>query len=392
MIAVALGLLLAPASTVTVEDRTEARGRIVAAGEGAADLETQPTVRLDVRGRHGADTLALAVAPRLVLTRPEGSSVRGEALALASLRLDVERRRVRVLAQQAFAYGAVSAGTLLVQPRTAPGEVPASPFPFPLDGRVLFTLLSSQSAVGVGYALSPRLAVSASASYFVYGGPDPESRRQLALSSGPSAEARLDAHLTRRDDAAAVVGARYTRLQFELQPGPSSSQGFGEARLRHRFSRLTWAEAGAGATVQAVEGFATSLYPSGDAALVTAFQQRSAHGELAFVARTGPWLNIFTGAVSQRVEGIVAARWVFGRNTLFAESAAQSTVGVTGVGEYRLLLGSAGYGRALSRQLSVDVGVRAGVQEVETCAARAEVLQLSAVVGLRYAAVPWRLR
>ena len=64
---------MAPSSTITVEDRTEARTRSTA-GSNAGDVETDPSLKYSALWGGGHDGFTLAYQPRILYTDFTGAS------------------------------------------------------------------------------------------------------------------------------------------------------------------------------------------------------------------------------------------------------------------------------------------------------------------------------
>jgi len=169
-----------------------------------------------------------------------------------------------------------------------------------------------------------------------------------------------------------------------------SVRGYGEARIRHHWTRLASTELAIGGVVAFQQeqldatraGVTTATTPYPTAELLTtvstnpvqpatnAGQQPTVHGQLIAIARVQPWIDIFDGTVVQRAEGILGALSTEGRNTYRAELVGHYVIPTdASPGRYRFLYGEVDYARQMNRTFAIDFGARGGAESTsEVCA------------------------
>lgn len=397
--------LLAPESTVAVVDRTETRARIVD-GAPAADVETNPSLTYRLRARRGRLGATVAYAPRLVLTWPGDGTTRFEHVQGARVGFENRGERVRYGLLALGSYGDASAATLFVQPAwTGEGALEA-PAPLPLDARVSLRFVSLQGAVSTGHTFDRRTDLLLTASYFVYGGPEPEAQVLLPFQTGPGIDAVVRRAISRTEDVFVGVNARQRDVTLAAGDGaggvttaggPWTAVGGGELRYRMRVGRRSsWGIMGGVSAAAEEELPARSVrvraLPSGEVDVRVGFDSRFAQTEWAASVRVGPWVNLFTGELATRFEGLTAFRARWGRTALGLEGAALfAPSGLSARGtDYRLFYGQLVGRHAVSRTWTVDGGVRLGVQRVNDPFITSDILQPYGFLGVTYS--PWPLR
>jgi hypothetical protein len=424
--------ILAAATTLTFADRTEVRGRATsgtAAGtDESADVETDPEVRLRVRGHHDDDELQLYYTPRLILSHaaydvcgpssPTAScgllpnvgstyvtSPTPEILNGGGVTLRHQHARTAIALIEQASYGTIDAGSLLNEPAWTGTDAPPPIFPLAKYPDIQLELVTSYGGLSFYEQLSPRMDLQANASFGVYGGPDNASRATFPLTESPGLQLTLEYSLTRRDDLVFSVGADYTTVTTYVgtQPGfmpspaapqdvaPSSQQfsvrGYGEVRTRHRWSRDATTELGLGgvgayqqeqpaATLPGVISV-TTPYPMAEflTTVGTAPTQpsKTVRTQLVVVGRVQPWIDIFDGTVVERAEGALGLITTAGNHTFRGEVAGHYVIPTdSSPGRYRFLYGELDYARRLGQALAIDLGVRGGAESTsEVCAASA---------------------
>ena len=195
--------ILAAASTLTFADRTELRGRdtsgSVAGTDQSADLETDPEIRLRVRGNHDDDEFQLYYTPRLILSHlaydlcgpSSGSQSCGvlpnvgatsvnkptpELLNGGGLLYRHQHGRTAIALIEQATYGTVDAGSLLNEPLWTGTDAPPPIFPLAKYPDIQLELVTSYGGVSFYEQVTPRVNFQANASFGVYGGPDNASR------------------------------------------------------------------------------------------------------------------------------------------------------------------------------------------------------------------------
>ena len=425
--------LLAVASTLTFADRTEVRGRdtsgSVAGTDQSIDAETDPDLRLKVRGNHDDDELSLYLTPRLILSHV-AYDLCGPSTATASCGLlpnigstyadkptpeilyagGVSYRHTHGRTSISFieqaTYGTVDAGSLLNEPLWTGGDAPPQIFPIPKYPDIQLQLVTSYGGLSFYQQVTPRIDFQANVSFGVYGGPDNASRATFPLTESPELQLKLENAVSHVDDFILTAGGGYTAVSTYLGPepgfapgprtpedvAPSSPQysvrGYGEARLRHRWARHAQTEFALGGVVafQQEQNDATSPivttvttpYPTAELSTMVGTPPapqptRTPHSQLIVVARVQPVIDIFDGTIVERADGILGGTTTCGSNTYRVEVVGQYVVPTdSSPGRYRFLYGELDYARQLSPVMAFDVGVRAGAEttaEVTTCAA-----------------------
>jgi hypothetical protein len=426
--------LLAAASTLTFADRTEVRARdtsgSLAGTDQSADLESDPELRLRVRGNHDDDELQLYYTPRLILSHfayslcgpsteatqcgplpnvggSYASAPTPEILNGGGVSFKHQHGRTAVALIEQATHGTVDAASLLNEPLWTGAEAPPPIFPIAKYPALQLELVTSYGGVSLYEQLTPRLDLQASVSVGVYGGPDNASRATFPLTESPGVQLKLEGSVTRLDDLAISAGADYTAVTTYTgvvpgyAPGPGapfdvapaspqySVRGYGEARARHRWSRLATTEiAGGGVaafqqqqplTTSPAVTSATTPYPMAEIVTTvgaSAAPQPAAHAELVAIARVQPWIDIFDGTLVERAEGVVGAIGALGLDTYRAEIVGHYVVPTdSSPGRYRLLYGELDYARQVDPAFSVDFGARAGAEaegEVYACSGSTE--------------------
>jgi hypothetical protein len=410
--------LLAAASTLAFVDRTELRARDTggdAAGtDQSADLETDPELRLRVRFDHDDGDFQLFYAPRLILSHfayhlcgpssetlgpsscPDlpnvgASYVRSPTLELLNgggLSFRHQHARTAIAVTEQATYGTIDAGSLLNQPVWMGGEQPPPVFPIPRFPDIQLKLVTSYGAVAFYEQVTRRIDFQANVSFGVYGGPDNASRLIFPLTESPGLQLKLEDSIAHQDDLIFSAGVDYTSVSTYGGPlpqidgygaspavaaNPSSVRGYGEARLRHRWSRRTTTELGLGAVVSYQEAQndptsatltnTTTPYPTAELLTTTTFSPIGGHGQFFAAGRVAPWIDIFDGTVVERAEASLGALSTVGKNTYRAELVGHYVIPTSGSpGRYRFLYAEVDYARRATSTLFFDVGARGGAE------------------------------
>lgn len=420
--------LLAAATTLTFADRTELRGRdtsgSVAGTDQSADLETDPDIRLKVRGNHDNDVFELYYTPRLILSHFAydlcGPSTMGtscgdlpnvgtsyvnkptpEILNLGGVSYKHVHKRTAIAFLEQASYGTIDAGSLLHEPLWTGVDAPPPIFPIARYPDIQLELVTSYGGISFYQQVTPRIDFQFNLSFGVYGGPNNQSRATFPLTESPGLQLKLEDSINHVDDLSISIGADYTAvttyvgLEPGYAPGPRSPEyvapaspqfsvrGYGEVRLHHRWSRVASTEIAVGAvaayqqeqvdnTLPVVTDLATP-YPTGEiqTTVSTGEGHDNRHTQLIAIARVAPWLDIFDGTITQRAEGILGAIAASGANTYRAEIVGHYVIPTdSSPGRYRFLYGELDYARQVGKTLSFDFGVRGGAEstaEVNNC-------------------------
>lgn len=421
--------LLAVASSLTFADRTEVRGRETSGGvagtDQSADVETDPELRLKVRGNHDDDEFQLYYTPRLILSHlaydlcgpstatnacgplpnvgaSYANSTTPELLNGGGLLFKHQHGRTAFAIIEQGTFGTVDAGSLLNEPLWTGTDAPPPIFPIAKYPDIKLELVTSYGGISFYEQVTPRIDFQANVSFGVYGGPDNQSRATFPLTESPGVQLKVEDAVTRVDDLIVSGGADYTAVTtytgvapgYAQSPGapvdvaPASPQyslrGYAEVRGRHRWSRSSWTELALGgvvayqqsqpdATVSAVTT-ATTPYPMAEVLHTVGAgpaEAAHAHTQLIAIARSQPWIDIFDGTVVERAEGVLGLLSTAGASTFRAEVVGHYVIPTSSSpGRYRFLYGEVDYAHQLDRTVSLDFGLRGGAEatgEVTTC-------------------------
>jgi hypothetical protein len=425
--------ILAVATTLSFTDRTEVRGRDTsgsAAGtDQSADIETDPELRLRIRGNHDDDELQLYYTPRLILSHfaydlcgPSTStsscgllpnigstyvnSPTPEILNGGGLLLRHQHARTAIAFIEQATYGTIDAGSLLNEPLWTGTDAPPPIFPIAKYPDIQLELVTSYGGISFYEQVTPRMDFQANVSFGVYGGPDNASRATFPLTLSPGAQLKLEYAVTRVDDFIVSAGADYTGVTTYVgtepgfAPGPNapvdvapespqySARGYGEVRARHHWSKLAFTELAVGgvgayqqqqiaATSPGVISGATP-YPTGEFLTsigTTGEATHADHTQFIAIARVQPWIDIFDGTVVQRAEGILGLVSTRGLNVFRGEVVGHYVIPTdSSPGRYEFLFGEVDYTRQINRVMAFDLGLRGGAEstgESYACAAMA---------------------
>lgn len=402
-------------TTVTTQVRVEARERVESSessvgqtDDAALETELAPVLRFDHVWTGGNDHLALLYTPRFILPNLV-NAVSGDFSDRRSkfspfqnggFGLEVVRPRWRLSLYGFGAYGSITTSALLYQKPWNGEGLPAEPNPLlPADRAARFTVVFYQPQLAVTFRLNRFVSLRPLVRYNAFGGADGESRATIPLTRGPQAELHLDVRATKADTFSTLIGAAYTQVlaaqldvlgnyQFDREGAPITNV-FGEQRWQHRFSSRATAELAVGANVADTRTQGTKLAPTGEAN----FQYRRKNLKLAFVARQAPWVNLFAGEYEPRTSGTLAANVDFTKQVyLQTQATAARTLGdLDSISRYTLGVGDLGVGYKITREITVDLGARLGIQDLSNANLDSTTTQFIVYGGFQYAPKPFNL-
>ncbi|MBL8610689.1 MAG: hypothetical protein JNL38_25340 [Myxococcales bacterium] len=406
---------LASQSTVTAQVRVEARERIESSestvgstDDAALETELAPILRFDHVWHGGDDQLGVLYSPRFILPNTV-NAVSGDfsdrrskfsPYQVGGFALEIGRPRWRLSLAGFGAYGSITTSALLYQRPWQGDGVPAEPYPIlPADRAARFTVVFYQPQAAFTYRLTRFLSVRPLVRYNAFGGADGESRATIPLSRGPVGELHLDVRATKEDTFSTLVGAAYTQVlaaQLDVagnyerdREGAPITNVFGEQRWQHRFSTRTTTELALGATIAQTRTQGTKLAPTGEASVV----YRKKGLRLALVARQAPWVNLFAGEYEPRTSGTFAAN-VDLTKQLYVQTqmtAARTLGSLDSISRYTLGVGDVGLGYRITREASVDIGGRLGIQDLSNANLDSTTTQGIIYGGFTYAPRPFKL-
>jgi hypothetical protein len=347
---------MAPSSTITVEDRTEARTRSTA-GSNAGDVETDPSLKYSALWGEGHDGFVLAYTPRILYTDFTGHAHDFEMLNGGVAGLTILHKRTTFQVNTFDQYGTILASSLVIPTRWKGEGAPAIIYSLPAAQSAKLTYLASYSSASLVQALTPRLNLTVNAQMGVFGGLDEQSRVNLPLVYGPNGELKLEYRVTKHDEVAVTGGVHYAHTQVAasvplvettttlangnvvtaggsvpaIQP-KAAIVGYAELRYRHHWSKKTYTEVAGGVAV-ASQDFPTEYqvgpyvgragtipYPTGE--LLTVYNPVDPDDrprnkiQAVFDAKIEPWFSPFGGINEERVELAGAINFLFGKNTI----------------------------------------------------------------------------
>ena len=319
------------------------------------------------------------------------------------------RNRYRLSLYQFAAYGPITTTSLLVQaPWTGFGPPPdPNPIiPSTIAGR--FTLLFLQTQFFLPIRLSRRVALIPGLVYNAFGGADSDSRGVIALTSGPGASLALDVAATRDDRFVSSIGAGRITTDFEGdRQGAIILRAEATQSWLHYYSRNVSTEVMGGASVggDAISGF--SLFSLGSIGLFYdsypffrlppgAAPQGGPPGrghrvQMAFVAKTLPWIDLFSGELEQRGVGLAAINYTISKLTLRAQlSVAKVIPNERSVAKYSIVQSDTGARFALAPTFFLNGGVRFGTQEFSNAIRANSLTQTTVYAGFAWEPLPGR--
>jgi len=411
-------------STVAAQVRVEERGRFTNETTSLAvkpqtkpvlESELAPQLRYDLIWDHGFSHFVAIYSPRFIVpdttnidtlrfSTPSAEEVNDAflnnttppqqfgAFHNVGLGLEMEQKRSHIGVYQFAGYGPISNTALLVQKPWAGEGLPAPPYPIiPTLGAATFNLLFMQTQAFVNFRLSRRVTLTPLATFGAFGGADDVSRGKIPLTYGPGGRLTLDVKLSPRDTSKTAVGAGYTfpaLFQGELKGSPTIRIET-EQRLVHQWAPLATSEIAVGAEVAANPTFGSRLYPRGEVSTTYGIDHRSSETRFAVVGRLGPWINLLSGDVEQKGEGILAVNHRIDKVTLRGQASVGSILGnVDVISTYLLATGQAGVAYQLTKHVSADVGVRLTNQSFSNAQRRFDTQQLMIFGGITVASDP----
>lgn len=411
-------------STVAAQVRLEERGRFTNETTSLAvkpvtrpvlESELAPQLRYDLLWGHGLSHFVAIYAPRFIV--PDTSNI--DTLRLSSptadevnaafqnnttppqqfgafhnlaLGLELEAKRTHWSIFQFAGYGPISNTALLVQKPWNGEGLPASPYPIiPTLGASSFNLLFLQSQASVTIRLSRTTTLTPLVNFGAFGGADSVSRGKIPLNYGPGARVSLDVKTTPLDTWRTAVGTGYTfpALFAESLTGSPTIRVELDEQYEHRWSPLATSAVSVGAEVAQNPTFGARLYPKGEASTTYGWDHRTSETRFALIGKLGPWINLLSGDVEQKTEGLFGVSHRINKTTLRAQASAGGIVGNTDViSKYVLATGQIGAAYQLTRHISIDLGVRGTSQLSTTAQRRFDTQQLMIFGGITLATDP----
>jgi len=411
-------------SLVAAQVRVEERGRFTSETTSLVvkpitrpvlESEIAPQLRYDLMWDHGFSHFVAIYAPRFIVpdtsnidtlrfSTPTADEVNEAflnnttppqqfgAFQNFALGLEVEKKRTHWAVYQFAGYGPISNTALLVQ-RPWNGEgLPASPYPIiPSLGAASFNLLFLQTQAFVNVRMSRTVTLTPLLTFGAFGGADSVSRGKIPLTYGPGARLTLDVKTTPRDTFKTSLGGGYTfpALFPGDQIGSPTIRVEAEERLVHQWKPLATSEIAVGAEVAQNPTFGARLYPRGEVTSTYGWDHRTSETRLAVSGRLGPWINLLSGDVEQKTEGILAVSHRIDKTTLRGQASVGGIVGnVDVISTYLLATGQVGAAYQLTKYLSADIGVRATNQSFSNAQRRFDTQQVMIFGGITVATEP----
>lgn len=392
----------------------------------AEETELNPLLRYDFIWKSGQNHLVAIYQPRLVFTHTfNRPTVDPRVVNPATLNLtdsndnplsllhnggvgfEAVRARYRVSLYQFGAYGPITTTSILVQaPWTGDGP-PPDPNPIiPSTIAARFTLLFLQTQFFAPLKLSRRASLTPGFVYNAFGGADSASRGVIALTSGPGASLALDVAATQNDRFTTTIGGGRISTAFEGdRTGAVIYRAEATQGWRHWWSRSLSSEVVGGGSVGGdnISGF--SLYSLASVGLLYdsypffrldpgAAPQGGPPGrgnrvQIGIVAKTTPWIDLFSGELEQRAVGVGAVNYTIGRTTLRGQlSGARVFNTPRSVAQYSILQGETGVRQQLGTTVSIDAGLRYGSQDFKNAIRFNQLTQATVYAGLTWAPLP----
>jgi hypothetical protein len=349
---------MAPSSTITIEDRTEARTRSTT-GANAGDVETDPSLKYNAIWAHGNDGFTIAYTPRILFGDFTGKEHEFQILDGGVAALFIQHKRTTFQLNTFDQYGTIFANSLVIPTRWKGEGAPAIIYSLPAAESAKLTYVASYTNASITQALTPRLNLTFTAQMGVFGGPDEVSRQQLPLVISPNGEVRLEYRATKHDEIAVAAGVHYaqTKLandvpyldasgnqvyvgtgatkmpEFEVNIQPKAATvGYAEVRYRHHWSKKTYTELAAGVAVANQDypalyqvgpygGRSSTIpYPTGE--FLTVYNPVDPEDrprdkvQGVFDAKIEPWFSPFGGINEERVELASAVNFLQGKTTV----------------------------------------------------------------------------
>jgi hypothetical protein len=408
-----------------VQARVEERVR-TSNDVSAEETELNPQLRYDFIWKSGQNHFVAIYQPRFVFTqtfsRPtvdprvvspatlnlsDPNDTPLSALQNAGLGFEMIRPRYRISLYQFGAYGPITTTSILVQaPWTGDGP-PPDPNPIiPSTIAARFTLLFLQTQFFAPIKLTPRVALIPGFVYNAFGGATSESRGVIAFTSGPGASLALDVAATRDDRFVTTIGGGRITTDFEGdRTGAIIYRSEATQAWRHWWSRGVSTEVVAGASIGGDDISGFSLFSQGSVGLLYdsypffrippgAPAQGGAPGrgnrlQVGLIAKSGPWIDLFSGELEQRAVGVGAVNYTMGRVLLRGQLSAARVINTPrSVAKYSILQSDTGARYAVTPTFSVDGGLRFGSQDFSNAIRFNQLTQATVYAGLTWAPLP----
>jgi hypothetical protein len=398
----------------------------------AEETELNPQLRYDYIWKNGQNHFVAIYQPRYVYThtfdRPRvGDGIDPRLVNPATLNqsdpndnplsilhnggvgYEMVRPRWRLSLYQFAAYGPITTTSLLVQaPWTGFGP-PPDPNPIiPSTIAARFTLLFLQTQFFLPIKLSRRVALIPGLVYNAFGGADSQSRGVIALTSGPGASLALDVAASRDDRFVTTVGGGRITTDFEGdRQGAIIYRAEATQSWQHYYSKNVSTEILGGASIGGdnISGFA--LYSLASAGIYYdsypffrlppgAAPQGGppGHGhriQFAMVAKTLPWIDLFSGGLEQRAVGVAALNYTIDKVTLRGQfSVAKVLPDERTVAEYSIIQTETGLRYALAPTFNVNGGLRFGTQSFANAIRASDITQATVYAGVSWEPLPAR--
>jgi hypothetical protein len=394
----------------------------------AEETELAPQLRYDFIWKGGQNHLVAIYQPRFVYThtfsRPsvdprvvnpatlnqtDPNDRPTSALHNGGLGFEVVRPRYRVSLYQFAAYGPITTTSLLVQAPWSGEGPPPDPNPIiPSTIAARFTLLFLQTQFFLPIKLSRRVALTPGFVYNAFGGADSTSRGVIALTSGPGASLALEVAATRADTFVTTVGGGRITTDFEGdRTGAIIYRAEATQSWRHWYTRHLSTEVLGGGSVGGdnINGF--SLFSVASAGLLYdsypffrlepgAAPQGGppGHGnrvQLGLVAKSVPWIDLFSGELEQRAVGVAAVNYTIGRTTLRVQASSARVFNTPrSVAKYSIVQTETGARYAIGPTFSLDGGLRYGYQDFNNAIRFNQLTQATVYAGLSWQPIPAR--
>jgi hypothetical protein len=394
----------------------------------AEESELNPQLRYDFIWKGGQNHFVAIYQPRFVYThtfsRPtidprvvnpatlnqaDPNDTPLSTLHNGGVGFEAVRPRYRLSVYQFGAYGPITTTSLLVQaPWTGEGP-PADPNPIiPSTIAARFTLLFLQTQVFVPIKLSRRVALIPGFVYNAFGGADSKSRGVIALTSGPGASLALDVAASHDDRFVTTIGAGRITTDFEGdRQGAIILRSEASQSWRHWYSANVSSEVLGGASVGGDDISGFSLY---SLASVGVFYDsypffrlppgappqagppgRGNRVQVALVAKSQPWIDLFSGELEQRGVGLAAVNYTVGKTTLRAQvSTARVLNTPRSVAKYSTVQTDTGVRYAVVPTFSLGAGLRFGTQDFENAIRSSQITQTTVYGGFAWEPFPAR--
>ncbi len=400
--------LLNTTSTVTVAARTEGRMRsetgsssLAQSKDSALELEVAPTAAYTIIGNSANDYLTAIYVPRFILpdTLSPSFGDAGERKSRFStfhnggFAIGHTRPKFRLDFLALGAIGSINTAALLNQPPWRGDRLPETPLILlPAERSNRFTVAFYQIQATPTFRLDAKWSLTPMVRFNAFGGAESQSRATLPLTRGPQTETRLAYKPTRRATLTTFLGAAYTTVlaaQIDVagqvigdRQGAAVSNAAAEQSFAYKTSRQGELEVGIGSTIAGVRTQGLKLSPIGHAQYV----YRTPRTKWAVVLKQAPWLNLFAGEYEPRTELTVAAHVDLDRHWVYrGQASAIRTLGkLESVSRYTFVVGDTAGGYRLTREALLEVGVRAGLQDMTNSLFDSRTVQLVGFVSFTY--------